>query len=186
MRTERLANPMVLFVLLIAVGGCADYQSNYRGFTDADARAAEEAARAAAHDHAHVAPHGGTLFELGDHEYCAEFLLDAGSRTLTVHLLDAHAENAVAIPEPEIEFHLESGAGESLLTLHALPSPGETGGRSSRFVASGESLPPDLRTTADVRGHLHVSINGKTFECDTAAHDHGHGTSSHTHAHDNE
>ncbi len=55
------------------------------------------------HTHQHAAPHGGMLVEVGDHQFNVELVHDAGTGTLTLYTLDAHAENFVRTAMPVIE-----------------------------------------------------------------------------------
>lgn len=93
------------------------------------------------HAHQHSAPHDGVLVELGDHESQLEFVLDPETGLLTVYVLDAHAESAVRLSEPQLSLQIERiGAGppvrpgrEALLDAVGNALTGETPGDSSVF-----------------------------------------------------
>ncbi len=94
--------------------------------------------------HAHEAPHGGVLVELGDHFAFLEFVLDEEAGSLTVYVLDGAAEQAVRVSQETIGLVFEAPgtlAGTSLeLKARANVLTGETAGDSSQFVVTHESL----------------------------------------------
>ena len=78
---------------------------------------------APAHDHgpghAHTAPHGGVLVELGDHAAALELRFDAARGVLQAWVLDGHAENFVRIAQPRFEVEARSGETGRLLDFVA-------------------------------------------------------------------
>ncbi len=94
------------------------------------------------HGHAHTAPHGGTLVEIGEHQFNVELIFDATSGKLTAWLLDAHAEHFVRSAAPQLEIVTRT-AGEAR-TLALLPvansATGETVGDTSQFEATADWL----------------------------------------------
>lgn len=92
--------------------------------------------------HQHVAPHGGTLVEVGEHQFALEFVRDAAAGTLTLYILDAHAENFVRLPAKSIEVAIEVKGRAEKLSLAAVANElsGETVGDTSQFTASAEWL----------------------------------------------
>lgn len=117
-----------LFFATGALGGCSQRpdHAEIRGSGD--------------HSHTHAAPHGGHLIELGDHAAILEVVVDAGTGTLDLYVLDAHAEGYVRLPAPAMSVALTwEGAAEPInVELHAVANTltGETVGDSSRFSAS--------------------------------------------------
>jgi hypothetical protein len=113
------------------------------------------------HGHVHVAPHGGTLVELGDHQFNLELLLDRATGELQVFLLDAHAENFVRVDWPTMELSLaRAGAGEEPVLLPAIADPltGETVGNTATFAVEV----PWLRTADAVNGTVPpLSLRGQ-------------------------
>ncbi|MBX3439824.1 MAG: hypothetical protein KF861_20205 [Planctomycetaceae bacterium] len=157
--------------VLLGLTGCGG-GGGYTAVTDQDVEQAE-AHIDDHHHHAHTAPHGGHLIELGDHQYVAEVVLEeAEGGRLVVYFLDAHAENAVAIPLEKIEFAVEGGEP---ITLAAEPQDGDAAGSSSRFSASGDSV--TVTDIEELHGGLTVEIQGTTY---TGALSHSH---DHDHAH---
>jgi hypothetical protein len=134
----------------------------------------EDADRAEAHvdEHVHHAPHGGHLIELGDHKYNAEVVLESEPKQLVVYLLDAHAENPVAIESEPLT--LEVAEGEPIVLE---PQPQETDGEgtSSRFVAGGASV-ESISDVEALTGSLKVTIKDTEYtgalSHDHDAHDH--------------
>lgn len=159
-------------VLLIC--GCGSGE-DYQTVTTQDAERAEAHADHD-HDHHHEAPHGGHLIELGEHQYNAEVVLEAEPKQLVVYLLDAHAENAVAIDSATIAF-LRDGAEPIELT--AQPQDGDAEGTASRFVVSG-GVVDGLADLEGLQGHLTVTIAGSEFS-GNLSHEHDHGHEHHGH-----
>lgn len=113
--------------------------------------------------HAHSAPHGGMLVELGEHAYNLEFVRDAAAGKLTVYVLDGHAENFVRLKAGSIGFVATFGADLRLLTLQAVANAatGETVGDTSQFEASAEWL----KAAAGIEGTIPaIEIRGTKFE----------------------
>ena len=119
----------------------------------------------AADVHAHAAPHGGTLVELGEHFGFLEFVLDAGAGTLTAYVLDGGAEQAVRIPQPTIvvTFDAPPALGGQALTLTAKASvlTGETVGDTSEFVVTHPALKGQTTFYARV---AEVVVKGQAFK----------------------
>lgn len=118
-----------------------------------------------AHTHTHQAPHGGTLVELGDHTYALEFVHDASAGTLTVYVLDAHAENFIRLPDRSLEITVKpaDAAEPSRLTLQAVANraTGETVGDTSQFTATSDLL----KTAHPLEiGLPSIAIRGRVFE----------------------
>lgn len=93
--------------------------------------------------HVHVAPHGGTLVELGDHFANAEFLLDAEAGKMEMYTLGGHASVAERSPNETVTVELDVHADKPIVvTLAAQASDlsGETVGDSSYFTATSEEL----------------------------------------------
>lgn len=92
--------------------------------------------------HVHTAPHGGTLVELGEHQFNLEFVRDAAAGTLTAYVLDAHAENFVRVPLRSFELIAIVGRERWPLALTAVgnPATGETAGDTAEFTAQADWL----------------------------------------------
>lgn len=159
----RILSPTALFsslcLLLVGCAGGEDYET----VTSEDADRAEAHADHDPHHH-HEAPHGGHLIELGDHKYNAEVLLEGEPKQLVVYVLDAHAENAVAIESASITFTPEEGEP---ITLEAQPQEGDADGKASKFVAADTTL-TDLE---GVHGSVQVTIE-ETEYTGKLSHDH--------------
>ena len=112
--------------------------------------------------HAHTAPHGGTLVELGDHAFNVELLRDPATGKLTAWILDAHAENFVRIASPALELVAMPGGKFTPLTLAAVANPatGETVGNTSQFEVQADWL----KTAGAFSGIVTVEIRGTKFE----------------------
>ena len=92
--------------------------------------------------HHHAAPHGGTLVELGEHQFNVEFVLDATAGTLTAYVLDGHAENFIRIPSGS--WMVEARVGEQTESLTFVPqsnaATGEIIGNTSQYMAQADWL----------------------------------------------
>lgn len=114
------------------------------------------------HGHVHVAPHGGTLVELGDHQYNLEFVHDPAQGTLTVYVLGGHAENFVRVSQSTLELSIVTASGPRPLTLKAVgnTATGETPGDTSQFEASADWL----KTAGPIAGSVgRVEVRGTAF-----------------------
>jgi hypothetical protein len=92
--------------------------------------------------HAHSAPHGGVLVELGDHAANLEVLREAATGKLTVWILDGHAENFLRLKAASLALVATVGADKRPLTLQAVANSatGETVGDTSQFEAQADWL----------------------------------------------
>ncbi|MCA9024506.1 MAG: hypothetical protein KDA86_04760 [Planctomycetaceae bacterium] len=163
------------FALLGIIGfsfqsGC-DQGGGYAPVTEKEVEQAEAHVHEDEHHH-HEAPHGGHLIELGDHLYNAEVVFEPNNERLVVYVLDAHAENTVAVPLEQIEFAVEGGEP---ITLAAEPQEGDAEGQASRFSATGETVAA-IKDIEDLHGSVTVEINGDSYtgalEHDHDEHDH--------------
>lgn len=112
--------------------------------------------------HVHVAPHGGTLVEIGDHAYNLELLRDPAAGKLTAWVLDGHAENFVRIAAPSIELVALTGGQRRPLSLKAVANAGtgETVGNTSQFEAQADWL----KSAGELPGTIEaIEIKGTSF-----------------------
>lgn len=115
--------------LAIAATGCGDSHEHKEG-------------AAGSGEHHHEAPHGGTLVELGKHEFNIEFVLDATGGMLTAYVLDAHASKFLRVAMEKMEIILKTGARTETLVLKPVASSatGEKVGDTSQFQAQADGL----------------------------------------------
>jgi hypothetical protein len=92
--------------------------------------------------HVHQGPHNGTLVELGDHQFSIEFVHDPAAGSLTLYVLDAHAENFIRLPDRAIEALVQRNGQPTPLTLAAVANDatGETVGDTSQFTGTADWL----------------------------------------------
>jgi hypothetical protein len=90
--------------------------------------------------HHHVGLMGGTLVELGDHQFNLEWVRDAEGGTLSAYVLDAHAENFVRVPLPAIALTVTVNGQNQPLVLTAVANAvtGETVGNTSQFSVKAD------------------------------------------------
>lgn len=112
--------------------------------------------------HVHVAPHGGTLIEIGDHAYNLELLRDKAAGKLTAWVLDGHAEHFVRLKSASFQLIAMPGGKYTPLTMQAVATPatGETVGDTSQFEVQAEWL----KTAGAFSGIFTVEISGTKFE----------------------
>lgn len=113
--------------------------------------------------HARKAPHGGTLVEIGDHQFNLEFVLDAATGKISAYILDAHAENFVRSALPSFQAVATVGTEKRTLTFMpvAYAATGETVGDTSQFDATADWL----KTTPTFTGEIDsINIRGAVFK----------------------
>jgi hypothetical protein len=118
--------------------------------------------------HAHTAPHGGALIEVGEHAYNLELLREPAAGKLTVWVLDGHAENFVRIKAAALEATATVGSDKKTVSLKAVANPatGETVGDTSQFEAQADwlkgSLPVEVTFTPfEIKGRRFEGLSGK-------------------------
>jgi hypothetical protein len=94
------------------------------------------------HGHAHAAPHGGQLVELGDHHYNLELVFDADRSVMQAYVLDGHAENFVRTSVPEFVVTATVAGKRQLLLFKPVANSvtGETTGNTSLYEAQADWL----------------------------------------------
>lgn len=118
-----------------------------------------------AHHHHHTAPHGGTLVVLGEEAAHVELLLDNKEGQLTAYVLDAEAEKAIRIVQPEIEMVLSGKDAKTTvpLKLAAVSNPltGEKVGDSSEFAVKDDKLKNLKRFDVTIKS---ITLRGVKFD----------------------
>ena len=112
------------------------------------------------HAHPTEGPHHGQLIELGDEAYHGEWVPDAASKTVSIYILDGHAEKEVPIGNDAAVINLFVDGVPRQIQLIPQPSPGEAD-QASRF-----ELPRTAQQAVDGkegRGELRVMIQGKSY-----------------------
>lgn len=146
-----------LFLAIGTAGACG-------GESTPPAPPAPPAQSAPSDEHAHDAPRGGTLVELGEHFAFLEFVLDRGAGSLTVYVLDGEAEQSVRLAQPAVVVAFDAPeplTGQTLtLAAQASTLTGETVGDSSQFAVSHESL---RNQTAVIVRLTEVTVKGQVF-----------------------
>lgn len=94
------------------------------------------------HGHAHTAPHGGVLVELGEHAGNLEFKFDEARGVLQAWVLDGHAENFVRLAQAGFDVEAQAGAATHRLRFAAVANPltGESPGNTATFEAEAAWL----------------------------------------------
>jgi hypothetical protein len=119
-------------------------------------------AHSASGGHAHTAPHGGKLVELGEHAYNLELVHDRAAGKLTAYVLDGHAENFIRINAPAFDAIATVSGEKRRLTFQAVANTatGETVGETSQFEAQADWL----KTTPTFELVIpQIGIRGRVF-----------------------
>ncbi len=138
------------------------------GDKPADQPAAPPAPPAAKSGHAHKAPHGGALVEIGDHFAHVEVVLDDTTGKLTAYALDGHADEPVRLKHDALEIAIKPRQDSPTtppltvrLAAVANKLTGETVGDTSQF----EGIVPQLKGAGTFDASIRkIEIRGKTFE----------------------
>ncbi len=139
--------PMALVAILAATvmlaGGCSkgDGKPGADGHDD--------------HHHPHgahptVGPHGGQIIEWGDHEYHVEITFERDKQQATVYILDHDVKKPepVVVSTPMIKLEGQNKA----IPLTPSPLDGETGGKSSRYIATDAAFAAAEKLSGVVSG----------------------------------
>ena len=135
-----------LFAALLALSACSR----------------REPASAVPAGHHHVAPHGGVLVGLGEHQFNLEFRFDEARGVLQAWVLDAHAENFVRTAQRGLEVQATAADRARVLDFVAVANPmtGETVGDTALFEVPAEWL----RSAKAFDGRLKaITVRGVTF-----------------------
>lgn len=160
--------------LLLAVAMASGCTQNVSGPATPPANNGDEHAE---HAHPTKGPHGADLIELGNEEYHAELVHDDAAGTVTIYILDAHAETAVPIDAAELTINLKHEGQVEQFKLAASPEATDPQGKSSRFTSSDAELGEDLEHEG-AEPRLVVTINDKQYR-GKIEHDHADGEHKH-------
>jgi hypothetical protein len=119
----------------------------------------------AAGDHSHVAPHGGEVLDLGDHEYHLELIHDHTGGRVTVYVLEADLKTPIAVAAPTIVIATKEGPKE--FTLTAVNPAAD--GTADTWKGSHPGLIADPWD-----GRIRLTIRGKAFQSPLEGAPHGH------------
>jgi len=150
---KTLVSSLFLSALVALCSGCSKKKST---------EAAHDHEHEKAGHHVHVAPHGGTLVEVGEHQFNLEFILNASSGKLTAYLLDAHAENFVRLETQTLEIDVAAPGPARRLILNATANAatGETVGNTSQFEGKVDWLKGATSLTGTV---ARLDVRGTNF-----------------------
>ena len=156
---------ILLTVAVALVFGCRDGQEHEHVHADGSTHSHGEGAHShgEADGHAHTAKFGGTLVELGEHQYQMEIVRDAESGEMKAWLMDGHAENYVRIKADAFDVTASVGGKTETLAFMATPNSatGETVGDTSYFEAQAEWV----KTTPEFDSQIvSIEVRGAKFE----------------------
>jgi hypothetical protein len=130
-------------------------------------------------NHGHVAPHGGVLVEIGEHQFNVEFVHDEESGKLSAYTLDAHAENFLRTAMASFDVFISAGGETRTISFKpvANAASGETVGDTSQYDATDPWL-KDKHAFAgiigkiDFRGTVFTDVPFRFTEAKDDDHDH--------------
>lgn len=135
--------------------------------------------------HVHVAPHGGTLVEIGAHQFNLEFVHDEESGKLSAYTLDGHAEHFTRTAMESFDAVISAGGEVRTVTFRPVANlaSGETVGDTSQYEATDPWLKDKHAFTGivvrvDFKGAVFTDIPFRFSEHDED-HDHEHGHEKH-------
>ncbi len=107
--------------------------------------------------HAHQAPHGGTLVELGQEFAHVEFVVESATGKVTAYVLDGEVEKPIRLEQKELVLK-----GKNSVTLQAVGSPltGEKPGDTSQFEGQSDSLKGATELDAAL---VRIVVKGREF-----------------------
>jgi hypothetical protein len=123
------------------------------------------------HGHPTEGPHHGVLAELGNEEYHAEVVHDDSTGTVTVYLLDGHAEKSVTTTATELVINLKHDDTPEQYKLVAQPEEGNPAGQTSRFTLTDLELAGHLDDAA-ATAKLNITINDTPYSGAIPVEDH--------------
>jgi hypothetical protein len=109
-------------------------------------------------EHSHVAPHDGTIIELGDDEYHGEFLVDHKAKEATVYILAKDAKTPMPLKEKHIDLTLKL-TPPLQLKMEQKPDKGDPEGCASRYVVKHDAFAKEQ----EFEGSISVVVNGKPY-----------------------
>ena len=113
------------------------------------------------HAHPTEGPHHGQLIELGDEAYHGEWVPDAASKTVSIYILDGHAEKEVPIGNDAAVINLFVDGVPRQIQLVAHTPAGDGVQQASRFDVPSSNR--QWLSSIGGRGELRVMINGKSY-----------------------
>lgn len=145
MKTFKLSAALLIVPLVLAAGCSKKYV-----MTDSP------------YKHVHHPPHSGIPVVLGDEVYHLELVLNAGTGTLQVYVLDGEMEAFIRSSVPSIEITAVVNGTPQTLVLKAVANPatGETIGDTSLFEAQADWLKITKEFDAVLKS---ITVRGTTF-----------------------
>ncbi len=137
----------------------------------------DEHGQAHGHSHSHghedAGPHGGHLVVLGDEKYHVEWLHDDDSGLVTIYLLDAAAENTVAISADSVTIETQVGDDSE---RHELAAVNRQDGATAQFELRHAPLVEVLKVAGQegVAATITLDVDGQTYTGTFEHHAHAH------------
>ncbi len=167
--TISFANIMLAVILAAGLVGCNGSPAASGGADEHEHSEGDGHDHGDEHAHPSEGPHHGALIELGNEEYHAELVHDDEAGSVTIYVLDAHAEEPVAIASSEVTINVTHDGKGSQYKLAAVDA---ADGKASQFASSEPALAEGLDAEG-AKAQLVISINDKQYR-GSVAHDHDH------------
>jgi hypothetical protein len=153
-----------LIALVTAVSTLTACGGGESARSDTTRPAESSPASASAGTHAHTAPHGGILVELGDEVAHLEFVVDTVRAEILAYVLDGEAEKGIALTQGRLDLKmLDLVPGGEVFTVFGGKGSALTGERpdsTSTFIA----FVPQLKEHPAFHGVLQrVEVRGQVF-----------------------
>jgi hypothetical protein len=117
------------------------------------------------HDHVHVhkGPHGGSIMEIGEEEFHAEWVRGPGGK-ITFYFLDAAAKNEAPVEADEIAIEVRIADNEPVTYTLAAVNPED--GRAAVFEITDPNLDGALGALSEkvTATFPRLTLGGKSFE----------------------
>jgi len=159
--------------LTFALTGCPS-QSTSNGSGDSDHGHDHDHGDGHDHDHSAHGPHEGTILELGDEEYHAEWTRDDETGLVTVYVLDDDMSDAVPITAEQITISMlinDEPKAYQLLPVDRTDGDPPT---ASQFAITDPALAVALGVMEGTAASLIVEIEGQQYTALMEDHDHDH------------
>lgn len=125
---------IIPFALLSLMLGCEAQISKTETASDDEKEHAH-----ADDDHSHGdGPHGGAIVDWGGGAYHVEFTVDHDKKEVTLYILGSDEKSPAPVKADKVMLTIDDPLTE--IDLAAMPLDGESGGKSSRFVAKHDTL----------------------------------------------
>lgn len=186
MLRKSLSSCFLLAAMLVWTVGCGDGGGQYKtaGELKKDRPAPAKDPHDHGHDHghghdehAHKAPHNGSLSMVGDHAAQVEVVVDEAEGKLKLYVLDGEAEKSLSVKEEELALELKLDSKGEPVKLSVKAADGVFSGQSDAL----KKPPHEFGFKIEA-----ITINDKLYEGLSLNYHEPHAEGDHAHAHDHD